>query len=141
MPREKKPRRISRKAAKQKGRELQKWTAKWVSRITAIPWGKDKPIQPRGGSQTGVDIMLVGKAREMFPFSVENKWWERWTVLEWIKQAKANQIEGTNWLLICKKNNMEPVVIMDAAAFFRIYRMVLKYKYGADYHRKKGDKK
>lgn len=30
------------------------------------------------------------------------------------KIKKENQEEGTDWLLICKKSRIEPVVVMDA---------------------------
>ncbi len=39
-----------------------------------------------------------------------------------IKQAKANQMEGTDWLLVVRKNRMEPIVVMDAERFFELLR-------------------
>ena len=46
----------------------------------------------------------------------------------WIKQAKENQEEGTDVVLICKKSRMEPVVVMDAERFFEIIQPYLREK-------------
>jgi hypothetical protein len=57
---------------------------------------------------------------------VECKYQETWALPAWIKQAKANQKEGTDWLLILRKNRMDPVVIMDGAVFFEILKRLEK---------------
>jgi len=116
---------ISIKSRKAKGRRLQNWIAQQVSNILDIPWGKDELIQGREMGQGGVDLKLYGKAKELFPYSVECKNAEKYSIHEWIKQAKANQLEGTDWLLFCKRNNEQPVVIMDAKVFFKIYNKSL----------------
>lgn len=121
MKRTKKPekdRRISVASAKGKGKRLQNWTCEQISELIGLPWGKDQMIASREASQTGTDVRLVGKAQVMFPFSVECKNQEAWRVPQWIEQAKDNQKEGTDWLLVMKKNYHEPVVVMDAEQFF-----------------------
>lgn len=121
-----KKKRISVQAGKAKGRRLQQWTANLISRITEIPWGKDELIASREMGQSGVDIRLIGDAKLMFPFSVECKNQEKWAIHDWIKQAKENQMDDTNWLLIAKRNHMEPIVVMDAERFFQIWYKILK---------------
>jgi len=111
---------------KSKGRRLQQWTAKKISEITRIPWGKDELISSREMGQSGTDIKLYGEAKERFPFSVENKYQESWALPKWIKDAKKNQKPGTDWLLIIKKNHHEEVVVMDAKAFFDIYEQLIQ---------------
>jgi hypothetical protein len=122
--RERKPmkRKISISSAKAKGRNLQQWTCKKISELLNIPWGKDELIASREMGQPGTDVKLVGEAQERFPFSVECKWQESWSVPTWIKQAQENQKAGTDWLLVLKKNRIKPVVVMDGERFFELLR-------------------
>ena len=117
---------ISVSSRKAKGRRLQNWTAQKISDLLGIPWGKDEVIASREMGQTGTDVRLIGDAQRKFPFSIECKYQETWAVPSWMKQAVENLKEGTDWLLICKKNREKPVVIMDAEAFFELYRRILK---------------
>jgi len=110
--------RISVQSAKAKGRDLQNWVCHKISKLINLPCGKDEYIASREASQTGTDIRLIGKAKELFPFSVECKWQEKWNMRAFIKQAKANQMENTDWLLFCKRNREKVVAIMDAERFF-----------------------
>lgn len=87
--------RIKRSSAKAKGRSLQQWACKKISELLDIPWGKDELIASREMGQPGTDVKLVGEAQERFPFSVECKWQESWSVLAWIKQAQENQKAGS----------------------------------------------
>jgi len=97
-----------------------------ISAVTGIPCGKDEPIASREMGQCGVDIRLVGPAREAFPFSVECKNCEKWNIPMWIEQAKTNQMLDTDWLLVFSRNRAGNVVVMDADAFFRIWKRYLK---------------
>jgi len=116
----KKKKRISVASAKSKARRLQNWTAEQISNLIGLPWGKDEMIAPREMGQPGVDVRLVGKAKKMFPFSVECKWQEKWHILSWIKQAKENTYANTDWMLVVKKNRHEPIIVLDAEVFFSI---------------------
>ena len=71
-------------------------------------------------SQSGVDVRLDKEALAKFKFSVECKNQEKWSVQQWIEQARANVIDGTDWLLVVKRSREKPVVIMDAEAFFKM---------------------
>jgi len=114
---------ISSHAAKAKARGLQQWVMHQISDLTGIPCGKDEMIASREMGQSGTDVRLIGEAKRMFPFSVECKRQENWSIPAWIKQAKSNQEPGTEWLLFCRRNNEEAVVVMDAEAFFHLLRM------------------
>lgn len=113
-------RRIKPSSAKAKGRSLQQWVCQKISDLLGIEWGKDELIASREMGQAGTDIRLMGEAQERFRFSVECKNQERWSVLAWIEQAKQNQKEGTDWLLVIRKNRIDPVIVMDANRFFDI---------------------
>jgi len=116
--------RISIKSGKAKGRRLQQWVAKKVSETIDIPYGKDLDIDSRPMGQSGVDVILRGRARDIFPYAVECKAVEKWSIHQWIEQAKSNS-EGDNWLLFCKRNHEDPIVVLDADKFFKIIRSTL----------------
>jgi hypothetical protein len=128
-----KKKRIKISSSKAKGRKLQQWTAKQISKITGLPCGKDEVIESREMGQTGTDIKLYGLAKEKFPFSVECKCQETWSVPAWIKQAKENKIKGTDWLLVFKKNFHEEIVVMDASVFFDLYEQHLTMLFGKNH--------
>ena len=113
-------------SAKNKGRMLQKWACDQVARITGLPCGRDQPIESRGMGQSGCDVRLDELAKKLFPFSIECKNCEKWNVHEWVQQAKEERQIGTDWLLICKRNNHQPLVIMDAARFFDIMKNTIR---------------
>jgi len=112
---------ISIAARKAKGRRLQQWVCEKISLITGLPWGKDLDIDSRPMGQSGVDVILRGAALQKAPFSIECKNQEKWSVIKWVEQAKANEKSNTDWLLVVSKNNVKPVVIMDAETFFERY--------------------
>ena len=115
-----KKKRISVQSAKAKGRKAQQWIMRKISDLTGIPCGKDELIASREMGQSGTDVRLIGKAQKEFPFSVESKWCETWSVPTFIRQAKENQQKGTDWLLLMKKNHHDYVICIDAEVFFKI---------------------
>lgn len=122
-PGEPKPKkRIKSSSAKAKARVLQQWACQMISDLLGIPWGKDELIASREMGQSGTDVRLIGAALKEFPYSVECKNQETWSVSSWIKQTQSNQAPGTDWLLIMKKNHTDPVVVMDAKKFFELLR-------------------
>ena len=116
--------RIKVSSAKAKGRACQKYTMQKIGELLNIPYGKDELIASREMGQTGTDIRLVGKAKESFRWSVECKWQENWSVQSWIEQAKKNQLPGTNWLLIAKRNRSEFIAMLDADLFFHLLALL-----------------
>ena len=117
--------RISVSAAKAKGRNLQNEICQRVAKVTGIPWGKDKDIEGRPMGQSGVDVCLRGRAKELFNFSCECKYQESWSLPAWIKQAKANLLEGENWLLFFRRNHTPTFVAMEADTFFSLFNELL----------------
>src|SRR6056297_1287594 len=107
---------IKPRSAKNKGMRLQKWVAEQISILTGYEWGtsgQDKPIESRPMGQHGADIRMESQVLKKFPFSVECKSQSKWAIHQWIDQAKENQIDNTDWLLVCKKDRQKPVVIID----------------------------
>jgi len=117
------------RSAKNKAVKLQNWVAKMISAVTGLPHGKDEVIQGREMGQSGVDVKLYGDAKEMYPYSVECKNQEQWSVPAWIKQAKDNRMEGTDWQIFCTKNGFDNIMVMDAEAWFDIWEQYLNLLY------------
>lgn len=118
--------RISTASAKAKGRSLQQWVCQKISELTGFPWGKDCPIESRGMGQSGVDVRLELKVKRCFPFSVECKFQESWSVPAWIVQARENEVPHTDWLLIARRSRERAIIIMDAERFFALLKKGLK---------------
>lgn len=116
------------RSAKNKGANFQKEVAERVSKLLNIPCGKDELISSRTMGISGTDVILIGKAKKEFPYSIECKNCESWAFPKWIKQSKSNQEKDTNWLLFVKKNRHEPIVVMDAEVFFKIQAELIKLK-------------
>ena len=110
--------RISVASAKDKGRRLQKWVCNQISDLTGFDWGHDCPIESRGMGQNGVDVRMEAPVLKEFPYSVECKAQESWSIHAWIEQAQINILPDTDWLLVAKKSRKDPIVVMDARAFF-----------------------
>ena len=116
---------ISIAARKAKGRKFQQTIAKKIGELLGITPEKDGDIESRPMAQAGTDIILRGKALELFPFSTECKFQETWALPSWIQQAKENQKEDIPWILFIKKSRHEPIVVLDAEHFFNLYKEVL----------------
>ncbi len=116
---------ITTQSAKAKGRTLQQWVCQKIAHLTGYEWGKDKPIESRAMGQSGCDVRLEEEVLKQFPFSIECKWQETWSIPAWIQQAKANAKPDTNWLLVCKKRRQSPIVILDAEVFFSLMAEVV----------------
>lgn len=117
--------RIKVSSAKAKARWLQNWVCNKISELLDIPWGyeDEKLIQPRIMGQKGVDVILRGKAFDEFPYDIECKSSETWSIPAAIRQARNNTKEGRNWMLFMKRKEFQnPVVIMDANVFFNLLK-------------------
>ena len=117
-------------SAKGKGRNLQQWVCERISALTGIPYKQsddDCLIHSRDMGLNGTDVILRGDAKEKFPYSIECKACETLSIPQWVEQAKANQQEGTDWMLIFKKHSMgsEPYVVLSWEAFEKLYRKAL----------------
>lgn len=107
---------------KQKGRRLQKWVAEKISELTGLSCGKDEEIESRPMGQSGTDVRLSENVRKIFKFSIECKNSESWSILPTIQQCKDNLYPNTEWLVFFAKNNIKPIVLLDAEVFFDILK-------------------
>lgn len=109
-------------SAKSKGRELQKWTCEKIADSIGEEFGKDTDIESRPMGQSGTDVRLSPRTKKKFPFAVECKRAESWSIHEWIKQAKTNQDSDTDWIVIARRSRDNAVAIIDADTFFKIWK-------------------
>lgn len=116
-----KERAITRRSAKQKGLNLQKWVCQKLADLIGIEYNQSDDqceIHSRESGQHGTDIILRGKARELLPFSFECKNTEHFNFNDSVQQAIQNQEKGTDWIVIHKNKELKnPVVIMDWNVF------------------------
>lgn len=112
------------RSAKNKGKNLQNRVCELLSLYSGIPWSNtdESLIQSRPMGQHGVDVILSGDAREKFPFSIECKSTESFSLPTTINQAKANTKDGDEWLVVHKSSKLtRPVVILDLEVFLQHY--------------------
>ena len=77
--------------------------------------------------ESGVDIQLVGKARELFPFAVECKNQERINIWESWEQCEDNaKKEKLMPALFFKRNRKLPLVTLRASDFFMLLNYIDK---------------
>ena len=82
--------------------------------------GEDQ-IRPAIMGESGVDVKLTRKAREVFPFSIECKNQEKLSIWSALKQAENNTIEGTYPMLVFKKNRSDIYCVLKFDDFLKIY--------------------
>ncbi len=106
------------KSGKAKARKLQDWVRDKLYRW--LEFDKDD-IRCAIMGESGEDIKRISQnARERFPFSVECKNAEAHNIWNEYKQAMENASEGSEPLLIIKKNNHKPLAIIDVDALFEL---------------------
>jgi hypothetical protein len=116
---------IAVQSAKSKGRDFQYWICTQIAHflhITFLQADDFCPIHSREMGQAGSDIVFrTLEAQEKFPFTVECKAAESFELLKTIEQVKANQKNGTDWLIAHKRKALtEPIVIMAWSAFAKL---------------------
>lgn len=113
------------RSAKNKGMKLQQQACQMISTASGIPYiqgSDDSPIQSRPSGQHGTDVILDKEARKAFPFSIECKKTESFSLPTVIEQAKANMKQGDDWMIIHANSKIKkPVVIMEFEAFLNHY--------------------
>jgi len=118
--------RITVQSAKGKGRELQKWVCIRIAKLIDIPFdNKDDncKIHSREMGQSGVDVILRDEALKKFPFSIECKSTESINLRDFIQQAKSNQKEGTDWMVVIRtKSISDVIVVMSWDSFEKLYK-------------------
>lgn len=123
---------IKPRSRKSKGSQLQKDFCELIASITGstyIPGDDDSQIKSRPMGLSGSDIILDKATREKFPFTVEAKNTQSFNLLDTVEQAKSNEVEGTDWLIVHRRKELkEDVVVMSVNAFFSLMQRMEDYR-------------
>ena len=104
-------------SAKAKGRRFQQWVRdKLIESLGIHP----EDIESRSMGASGEDLIMARAAREKFPYSIECKNQEKVNVWESYKQSVENS-KDYEPIVVIKKNNHKPLVIVDADYFVRLH--------------------
>lgn len=108
---------------KAKGRNLQRFVAEKLSKISGIPWGREDEmeIQSRPMGQAGADIILRGEAAKRFPYAFECKSGESFQLVKTIEQARENATDKRPWVIVHRRKKFRnPIVMMDWDTFEKL---------------------
>ena len=107
-------------SGKAKGRRLQQWVMNQIlDRFTGL---SDDDVTSRSMGCGGEDVLMSPKARAKFPFSIECKNTERLNLYQAYSQCIDNSKELHEPLLIVKKNQHRPLVVIDAEYFIKHFK-------------------
>lgn len=118
---------IAVQSAKDKGRGLQYWVCEKIAAFLHVVFVQSDdlcPVHSREMGQPGSDIVLrTAEAQRKFPFTVECKSTESFELMKTIEQVKANQKDGTSWMIVHKRKALiEPIVILEWSSFENLLR-------------------
>lgn len=122
---EKQSKPIKVRTAKAKGMALQAEVAKWICNLIGVEYENTDEglVCPRPSGLNGCDIILRGKAKTLFPFSVEVKNQENMNLADTVQQAEANQTATMPYIIYHRRKALKnDVVIMDAETFATLLR-------------------
>ena len=112
-------------SCKAKARVLQNAVAEDLRRAYPELGGVD--IRPAIMGQSGIDILLSSRARDLFPFAVECKNQEALNIWEALKQAEANgKKERMVPLLVFKRNRTKTYVAIEWTEFLDLVTAVAR---------------
>lgn len=108
---------------KSKGRRLQKFIKEEILKLHSLDLNEDD-VRSTSMGQSGTDIQLSTRAKNLFPFSCEAKNQEKLNIWEALAQAESNKEENMLPLLFFKKNRSEAYVAMKSADFMKILKVI-----------------
>lgn len=117
---ERSERKIKPRSAKNKGASWQKEMCEMISRITGVEFNQQDDscdIHSREMGLSGADIIVRGRARELFDFDPECKNCNVVSVPEWIRQAKSNSKDGKYVIFVKSPRLEDSVAIMSIDNF------------------------
>ena len=107
-------------SAKQKGRKLQQWMRDLLIQKLGV---HPEDIESRSMGSQGEDLIMARAARKKFPLSIECKNQESVNVWKSYQQAAENSGEYEP-IVVIKRNQSKPLVIIDAEYFVAMFKEV-----------------
>jgi hypothetical protein len=97
---------------------LQQWLRDQIRQVFSLP---EADVTSRSMGASGTDVLLSPAAGVLFPFAIECKAQESVSIWEAWRQTKSNVSEQLPFpLLVIKRNNEEPLAVLDAELFIRL---------------------
>jgi len=87
-------------------------------------------IRANIGSETGEDLKFSQKAKDLLPIKIECKSRAQMAIYTYYDQAKKHPGDDLEPLVVVKKNNRKPLVVMDLRYFLEIFDLYLTDEYG-----------
>jgi len=103
-------------SAKAKGRRLQNFISEKINLLLGLD------SRPAIMGESGMDIKLSREDRERFPFAIEAKNRERFSIWHALEQAAANAENGLTPLLVFKRNRSKTYVAMEFDDFLELLK-------------------
>lgn len=110
-------------SAKQKGRRLQQDVCKKLLEVSNGLEPDD--IRSASMGAYGEDILFSPAARRQFPFSIECKNVERFSIWPAIDQSRDNCPAGSTPVVVFTRNRENPQISMPLEKFLEIYKVYL----------------
>lgn len=116
--------RILPSSAKAKGRNWQYKVAGDIADACGVEFSQDDEaeVSSRPMGQHGADIILRGRARRMFPWSVECKAQETVRLDDWVRQAMMNAGESPFVIAVHTKALPRDVAVLEWGDFLSLFR-------------------
>ena len=105
-------------SAKAKGRVFQQWVRDLI--LSSYPMLEPDDVKSTSMGAQGEDVQLSPAARKLFPFQTECKNLARIAVYQYYTQAKTHGKHEP--IVFIKQNRGNPLVVLDAEAFFRLIK-------------------
>lgn len=115
---------------KSKARNLQKEIAQKIGDTIGLPhvvgYDEECLIQPARMGQGGVDIKINPAIRELFPYAIECKNTETWSVPSAVRQARKYVCKGyTDWIVFLRKKEFKKTMaVIEADTLFLLLKEV-----------------
>ena len=105
-------------SAKAKGRRFQQWVRDKLIEVLNI---HPEDIESRSMGAGGEDLIMSRSAREKFPYSIECKNQESLNIWKSYEQAQQNS-GNYEPIVVLKRNNVKPLVLVDADYFVELHK-------------------
>lgn len=106
-------------SCKAKGRRLQQLIANDLLKLH--PHLTDDDVRSTSMGANGEDVQLSQAARAVLPYSFEAKNTERLNVWSALEQARANAPDGTDPIVVIKKNREKPHALVSWDLLLRLF--------------------
>lgn len=111
---------IKTSSAKNKGRILQQTVRDLI--LESFPILEPADVLSTSMGVAGTDVQLSPLAKKIFAYSVECKNQQTTSIWAWWEQTTKNVLTNTNPLLVFKRNNSKPLIVVTLFHFMELIK-------------------